>query len=140
MDKIYVSNCCGEEVENIQWVGDEGCARCPDCKEGCGVEELEPEKQEEWRENIREVLEGNSIFLKSPVEGVEPLTKLEIIEWIVETELDKVSQLLSERTFTLEELIKITQMFSHYEVCSGGLMEEDRKIVEKISKLLKEEE
>lgn len=38
---IYVSSCCGQEVDNIQWVDGEGIARCPECHEGCGVEELE---------------------------------------------------------------------------------------------------
>jgi hypothetical protein len=79
-------------------------------------------------------------------EGEVPIMKVEDENgsyWVADNHIEeypKEPELLSERTFTLEELIKITQMFSHYEVCSGGLMEEDRKIVEKISKLLEKEE
>jgi len=36
MEKIKVSNCCGAEVENENG----GVATCPECKEGCGVEEV----------------------------------------------------------------------------------------------------
>jgi hypothetical protein len=86
-----------------------------------------PEKQEEWREELKEIIKKSYFKLgRTGHSGV-----INMLE-------DFISQLLSERTFTKGELIKITQVFSHYEVCSGGLMEEDRKIVEKISKLLKE--
>jgi hypothetical protein len=86
------------------------------------------------------VVLGESIFLKSPVEGVEPLTKLEIIEWIVETELDKVSQLLSERTFSKEELKRISKRVNEWKEDKWYEDELDCRIVDKISKLLKEGE
>lgn len=43
VEKTYVSNCCGQEVDNIQWVGKVGLARCPQCHESCTVEVLEEE-------------------------------------------------------------------------------------------------
>ena len=132
--KVYVSDCCGEEVENIQWVGDEGCARCPDCKEGCGVEELLPEKQEQTKSDVQEwsvrlgtILNDNCIDI---IDGDGAGLKSDIEKFI--------SQLLSERTFNKEELEIIEEWADIASEYPDDRKESDL-LYEKISKLLKEE-
>jgi hypothetical protein len=53
-------------------------------------------EKKELKEEIKKVLEGKSIYEMSPISGLNPMTKEEIIYWIVETyieqELDKARE------------------------------------------------
>jgi len=46
-------------------------------------------KKKELKEEIKKVLEGKSIYEMSPISGLNPMTKEEIIYWIVETYIDQ---------------------------------------------------
>ena len=46
-------------------------------------------EKKELKEEIKKVLEGKSIYEMSPVSGLSPMTKEEIIYWIVETYIDQ---------------------------------------------------
>jgi hypothetical protein len=93
-------------------------------------EELDkPEKQEEWREELKKILwhTGDDY----------------ICSYIGDTDLliEKVSQLLSERTFTKEELLDITSVFNFYQAHTRRITKgENKELLDKIDNLLKEEE
>ena len=46
-------------------------------------------EKKELKEEIKKVLEGKSIYEMSPISGLNPMTKEEIIYWIVETYIDQ---------------------------------------------------
>ena len=46
-------------------------------------------EEKELKEEIKKVLEGKSIYEMSPISGLNPMTKEEIIYWIVETYIDQ---------------------------------------------------
>ena len=46
-------------------------------------------EKKELKEEIKKVLEGKSIYEMSPISGLNPMTKEEIIDWIVETYIDQ---------------------------------------------------
>lgn len=46
-------------------------------------------EKKELKEEIKKVLEGKSIYEVSPISGLNPMTKEEIIYWIVETYIDQ---------------------------------------------------
>ena len=46
-------------------------------------------EKKELKEEIKKVLEGKSIYEISPISGLNPMTKEEIIYWIVETYIDQ---------------------------------------------------
>lgn len=46
-------------------------------------------EKKELKEEIKKVLEGKSIYEMSPISGLNPMTKEEIIYWIVETHIDQ---------------------------------------------------
>ena len=91
----------------------------------------EPEKQEEWKRELDDLLED---YWGYPDQGTE--------EAFIRGEMGVfklVSQLLSERTFTKEELKRISKRVNEYDKDSYE-DELDCEIVEKIDNLLKEEE
>ena len=53
-------------------------------------------EKKELKEEIKKVLEGKSIYEMSPISGLNPMTKEEIIYWIVETYI-KLSKLKGEK-------------------------------------------
>ena len=46
-------------------------------------------EKKELKEEIKKVLEGKSIYEMFPISGLNPMTKEEIIYWIVETYIDQ---------------------------------------------------
>ena len=46
-------------------------------------------EKKELKEEIKKVLEGKSIYEMSPISGLSPMTKEDIIYWIVETYIDQ---------------------------------------------------
>ena len=64
-------------------------------------------EKKELKEEIKKVLEGKSIYEMSPISGLNPMTKEEIIYWIVETyidqELDKAREEGKKEAFTKDE-------------------------------------
>ncbi len=46
-------------------------------------------EKKELKEEIKKVLEGKSIYEMSPISGLNPMTKEDIIYWIVETYIDQ---------------------------------------------------
>ena len=62
-------------------------------------------EKKELKEEIKKVLEGKSIYEMSPISGLNPMTKEEIIYWIVETYIDQeLDKAREEVQFTKEEL------------------------------------
>jgi hypothetical protein len=112
-----------------------------------------PEKQEEWRERIRREVE-NGWVAESIIKEVEELLSTEYFRGVkngtegkfyekitIKSEVPKeiIDELLSERTFTKEELEVIEEWW-------GGMLysvspdKRDDQVHDKLSKLLKEEE
>lgn len=113
---------CGEQLNYDDGFENGFCSKCSHI--------LELNDKENWKESIKEVLDGKSIYLR------EGMTKQEVIEWIVETELDNLEQLLSEKMFTNNELEIIDWYLNEYGREEGVDKEAD-KLREKVSKLLK---
>jgi hypothetical protein len=123
-DKELVSDCCGADLKGI--VSADGLARCPECHEGCCAEEVE--EQEEWSVRLGTILNDNCIDILDE-DGAE-----------LKEDLEKfISQLLSERTFTKEEL-KILECGLVRVISETGKFKQLNVLQGKISKLLKEVE
>ena len=83
-------------------------------------------EKKEWRDEIEKALSGQSVFLK------EGMTKLEVIEWIVETELDKARE---EVGFNNDEISRIALLINNAEVGDIADAQLDMQILNKLSKL-----
>ena len=143
---------CGKDCEQIYhcdwgWVCEEHCFENPFKK---------PEKQEEWREELRKALDGKITIFE---DLYRILKEKELTGWeneaignIIEIEIDcmpeeysslvkHISQLLSERTFTKEELalLKSVVLEKMYENREEEPTPIAKSIYNKLSKLLKEE-
>ena len=68
-------------------------------------------KKKELKEEIKKVLEGKSIYEMSPISGLNPMTKEEIIYWIVETYIDQELDKAREEGFNdgVEKTVGIIQ-------------------------------
>ena len=88
-------------------------------------EEVKPEKQEEWREELLDLIDENG-----------RVEDLEDVEFLYVTIRDFISQLLSERTFTKKELEQLRRWYEVYGWDSG---EVNDRTIDKVSKLLKTE-
>ena len=68
-------------------------------------------EKKELKEEIKKVLEGKSIYEMSPISGLNPMTKEEIIYWIVETYIDQELDKARE-----DVLIELQKEFSEFGV------------------------
>ncbi len=68
-------------------------------------------EKKELKEEIKKVLEGKSIYEMSPISGLNPMTKEEIIYWIVETYIDQELDKARE-----EVLTELQEEFSEFGV------------------------
>ncbi len=72
-------------------------------------------EKKELKEEIKKVLEGKSIYEVSPISGLNPMTKEEIIYWIVETYIDQELDKAREEVIreTLEEVLGEMREIEH---------------------------
>jgi len=96
---------------------------------------LTTEKQGEWREGL-----DNIDLMLAMLQSIENCTDEEVRNTAkaIREELDKVSQLLSERTFSKEELYRLS-IWSGDIGAFGIVSKEDAELINKIYKLLDEE-
>ena len=100
------------------------------------------EKQEEWREEICEMILSYAYDYHWNLEGWGAKTRIpteEDLEKVLRDIVGRIDKLLSERTFTKEELKRIKRWKEMVESKWGDCVD-DYGLKKKISKLLKEEE
>jgi len=126
-------NCFGNNIgrkyhdadykKGVKAIGIKVCLDCG-CEDICNLGDLSQLLSEEYQRGVKEATEGK--FYKK-------------VEFVSEIPKEIVDQLLSERTFTKEELKRISKRVNEYDKDSYE-DELDCEIVEKIDNLLKEEE
>lgn len=92
-------------------------------------------EKKELKEEIKKVLEGKSIYEMSPISGLNPMTKEEIIYWIVETYIDQ--ELDKAREEGRREGSEITSRYISDFVKSESGKSGRKEILEYIDKLSK---
>ena len=90
-------------------------------------------EKKELKEEIKKVLEGKSIYEVSPVSGLGPMTKEEIIYWIVETYIDQELDKAREEG-KLEYILSLGWQDTNNEYVKEVLEDADR-IANELSKL-----
>lgn len=115
---------CGEQLNYDDGFEEGFCNRC-----------YHIVKQEEWREGL-----DNIDLMLAMLQSIENCTDEEVRNTAkaIREELDKVSQLLSERTFSKEELYRLS-IWSGDIGAFGIVSKEDAELINKIYKLLDEE-
>jgi hypothetical protein len=99
----------------------------------------EPEKQEEWREEICEMIMGYAYDYHWNLEGWGDEARIPTegdLEKVLRDIIGRIDQLLSERTFTKEELLEYEFLIE--ECCANP--DDYEETLNKISKLLEKEE
>jgi len=95
-------------------------------------------EKKELKEEIKKVLEGKSIYEMFPISGLNPMTKEEIIYWIVETyidqELDKAREEGRDEIINRIDKTKIPKRFWNKEVYLGLIKWWEKEKI-KLSKL-----
>jgi hypothetical protein len=114
---------------------------CKECEEGYNLRTFLPEKQEEWIDGLARVMEDVYVF-EDVVDYISQLLSEEFEKGVIKGRLEALPitrELLSERTFTKEELFMLK--LATNEIHNKGNNAYD-EIGDKISKLLelKEEE
>lgn len=86
-------------------------------------------EKKELKEEIKKVLEGKSIYEMSPISGLNPMTKEEIIYWIVETYIDQELERIPEETKEGENDYEIGFNDGWHTCCRENNIENDARIL-----------